>query len=1324
MKKVSLLWVIGCVTQLVAADDSSQYLGNKSRTGSVDFSVPAQPALLWDYKEKHAPKHAWKDPSREVQFIDFDYASQVAISEGLAIFGSSADHTVRALDMKTGEQRWILRMEAPIRTVPEVGDGCIYIAGDDGFVRCLKTQTGEEIWQLRVGPKNTRCIGNDQLISRWPSRSGALLDGDKLYCTGGMWSHDGVTIYCLDAKTGKEIWTNDTCSYHLTEMPHGEGYAGVSPQGNLVLYKDILYVPTGRSEPAFFDANTGEFLYFATGVGYKAQYPGGSWVMGAHDRVWFKRRTNHTGEEEAKEPGFIRDPGPSSSSGIIGWNYKTGEPEMALTDKNLAAFKDDVVIMAGYGPIIRTSYKEMTDKYKDFYNGKKNVALDLNVKAPVRYGKEYQYAADFTHQPGKKEIPDLTRAVPMFMSPVPFTKWEADLGRIYALMITNNKVLVGSREAVSLLDLASGKVLWTYDVDGEARNIVVTEGQFIVSTTTGHVYCFGADAAAKGQLIQTPTERPVLASAAVREAKQIIKETGVQAGYCFLLGAGANPDLMIALIEESDLNVYGLEPDAGRAATLRERLDAAGYLGVRGQVYVDSMQPLPFNPYIADLVVFGTSMGSGPNQVSADEIYRITRPCGGIAYGLTDAAGKQPVEQWLLSAVSEAELKTAAGGVMVRREPIPGSGDWSHPQGNVGRTGSSDDDVAKIPMSLLWWGGPGSARGLARHEYPPVPLYCNGRMYIQGENDVYAVNAYNGRELWNRYFKNVARWPQYGRGGNIVADEACVYVVHHDACYALDGATGETVREYVLKNPEQYKVVEWTQKTLGKGEDRTVPEWDFLAVTEKHVIGTLCATYANKPSVGKILANPYEARVVFVFDKESGKLLWTKELDNVAAATALVSDGKSLFLLDRTNEGKFLFARKKGQLSTITSTLRAFDLKTGKENWTTPNVNPLGKELIYKDGVLVAGPPRGSMDTSWKAAVVAFDARTGAKMWEQDDLTVYIGGGRNVSRQVTFIIDNSLYVAPHVFNLQTGEELTPLKDPITGEAEGYSIRGQNFCGGVSAGKHLTAYRSTAVGLQEIGKNSGSFWLPEVRSSCEISLLPAGGLVLAPEGSSTCVCSFSYKTSLALFPAPEPKLEDWSLHFAENTYETIKFRAKGKKTQNVKPQLVVGRVEHLRLNMNAPGDRTDEADATWFGYPRDWMEGTKFIPIDLPVKTTGIQAEYHLNADHHAVKNTNHPWLYTSGVYGPVELVVDTKSDDKYTVILHFAEMGQPATGPRQFDALVGDTLVENINLSTGGAPLIKTVKGVQPNDHKVQIKLLPKKGSQPVLCAIEILCER
>ena len=208
-KPLTLVALLLCLT-FATVSVASEYLGNNQRSGYTDAMVPTKPVLLWTYKERHAPKTAWPEPFGELQFIDFDYSDQVTIGKGTAYLGSSADHTVRALDVGCVEDQWVLYAEGPVRFAPVLHEDRVYVVSDDGHLYCLKAIDGSLTWKRRLAPGGERCIGNEQMVSKWPCRSGVLIEGDKLYSTAGMWSGDGVIIYCLSADSGEVVWENDT----------------------------------------------------------------------------------------------------------------------------------------------------------------------------------------------------------------------------------------------------------------------------------------------------------------------------------------------------------------------------------------------------------------------------------------------------------------------------------------------------------------------------------------------------------------------------------------------------------------------------------------------------------------------------------------------------------------------------------------------------------------------------------------------------------------------------------------------------------------------------------------------------------------------------------------------------------------------------------------------------------------------------------------------------------------------------------------------------------------------------------------------------------
>src|SRR5207237_9777006 len=73
----------------------------------------------------------------------------------------------------------------------------------------------------------------------------------------------GIFIHALDAGTGKVVWTNDGDGSVYIKQPHqADSFAGVAPQGALVVAGDRLLLPGGRSVPACYERATGKLLHY------------------------------------------------------------------------------------------------------------------------------------------------------------------------------------------------------------------------------------------------------------------------------------------------------------------------------------------------------------------------------------------------------------------------------------------------------------------------------------------------------------------------------------------------------------------------------------------------------------------------------------------------------------------------------------------------------------------------------------------------------------------------------------------------------------------------------------------------------------------------------------------------------------------------------------------------------------------------------------------------------------------------------------------------------------------------------------------------------
>ena len=1156
------------------------YRGDNTRRGWTEQTLGRPLALQWTHVSAHRPRPAWPEPGKEVHRMAFDYAYRLAAAGGRIYYGSSADHKVYALDVESGKEVWSFFTEGPVRFAPCVAGGRVFAASDDGFLYCLDAAEGKLIWRFRGGPRDERMVGNEQMISRWPGRSGVLVEGEVAYFTAGMWGPDGVYVYALRTADGSVIWKNNTANYQYQLMPHNnyEGITGVSPQGYPALDDGVLLTPTGRAMPARFDAATGELLPWNIAWG-KHHRPGGAWTMTAKG-LFFNACRRSTGLP-------VSSLGPDSRlrpEGLMAWDLRTGKAAFAIYDVYRAAYSDETLYLTGasyagpgQGHVMAVDFESISKK--------------VEPAPPHADGHD---GAGFAAQKLDKQA-----------------KWLTQTGRIYELIGAGDVLVAGGNRAVVMLDARTGKEFWKTEVDGQARELAVASGRLLVSTSTGRIYCFGPGRAGKAaDAVPAPRRKPQ----APKPADGIVEECGIRAGYCLVLGLD-DPNLPLQLIRQSNVDVIVLAEDAQAIAAARRRYDELGLYGVRIVVHRGNLKKLPYAPYFANFIV-----APNPRACDPKDVYRCLRPCGGILAVPAGDDSDKAARRWLLAAgADEGAIVTGGGLVRTRRGPLPDSDDWSHPFANAGRTSASRDKLVRLPLKTLWFGGPGPAPMVDRHRYPPIPVAANGRLFVPAQDQIIALDAYNGREMWTRELKGVGRFPGQDRGPSVVADEKCAYVPHGLKCVRLDGDTGAILREYVppaeLPPPAPAAPSAKKPKSGGRRAVFNEVEWNYLAVTEKVVLGTVGEANVRKSMANWPIAAP-QGKILFALDKESGEKRWVYTAEHAVTPKCIVADDERVYVLDQEN-----LAGALGR-----SVIRAIDIDTGKVAWSKPSEGRW-ELLLSGDRLVAAG-----------AGYTVYDARTGEQRWAQivaPELFDAYGPGIHHYRWslglrdfpvVPPMIVNGLIVAPpRAFDLETGEQ-KHRPCPLSGEEMLPFGVGNGGCGTYSACPSLMFMRSGSLGIYDVAGQTGMHWLGQTRPGCWINTLPAGGVVLMPEASSTCTCAYSFQTSLALVPAT--RHEEWGVYTCQ-------------------PPLPGSRIKTLALNFGAVGDKRDADGKLWLGFPRAFSPQA----LNVPVGTHGPATYYRENADEVAIGSASRPWLYSGGVKGMTEVVVDL-------------ELTRPAVAPR------------------------------------------------------------
>ncbi|MEZ6129245.1 MAG: PQQ-binding-like beta-propeller repeat protein [Planctomycetaceae bacterium] len=1305
---VAVVLTLMCCSSVALAADWPTYRGDNARSGSSSESLDLPLKSAWTYTSPAPPEMAWSSGEGRViegkllgHRVKFDDVFHPVAVGGKLYFGSTADDQLHCMNLDTGETEWTFFAGAPIRLAPSVTDGRVYFGSDDGHVYCLDAATGKQQWQFRTGPEADWLLARGEMISRWPVRTGVLVDDGVAYFGAGIFPHEYIYLYAVNADDGSVIWKQDNLS------SEDAGRNELSPQGYLLASDDLLFVPSGRSLPAAFDRKTGKFVYQRTH----------SWRSTAGGVIGGTKALLADGQLYSGGPHHLL--AMDQKNGDAGYGWFAGRQMVVLNDAAYVAT----------GTVVGRLNREE-------YAVNSRIRHDLEMKIyglsrSVRGEKDKDKAAEM-----HKQISDANDAIRK-IADVGVT-WQNETDADAALLATPTAVFAGGQNKVTAYAADTGEVAWETPVSGRASGLAVADGRLIVSTDTGRIYVFGGDerTAATTELVAFPTS-----DVYQQAAQAILDQSGVTRGFCLVID-GNEGELAWELAKRSDLEVYMIEADAQKVATARRKLAAAGLYGSRVTVHQFDAGDLPYSNYFANLIVSDDFVRTGKVKTDPALVARHLKPVGGVMClgqpgaeesSVAETAVKmaeaeiaatsrltpaKDVSEESVNAVSTSSTKSAAGFVTLTRGPLPGAGEWSHQYGNAANTAVSDDKRVTGGLGVLWYGDPGIGEMVNRHDGAVGPLAVGGRLIVQGESTIRAYDAYNGLFLWNHdnpdgirtgVFQNVSP-------GNLAASDDRLFHFVGQKCYELDAATGQIVRTHRLP----------TSRDDGRHQ------WAYVAVQDGLLFGTatvLESIDAKERRRGRRTQDATDG--IFAIDLSTGNHLWDYQGQSISHQTIAIAPDK-IFFIDSTitsEQRAEILRQDKSELQGLEGREReiaedrmkkldlrravALNSRTGEKLWANPvdvtDCSDIGigggmLTLMYQNDTLILGGANAN-GHYWKQFVagefsrrrlVALSAADGYKLWAKD---------ANY-RHRPIIVGNRVLAEPWIYDLHTGEQQT-RKHPITGEDVPWSMmRTGHHCGMLTgADSGMIMFRSGATGFMDLEQDAGIRHFAGHRLGCWINAIPANGLVMIPEASAGCVCLFSIAATIVM--EPREARTPWSI------YSSV-----GTKTP----------VRHLALNLGAPGDRKDAHGTVWLSYPRykAYQETSLDVKLDLQPKfrTGGGYEAVNENA---LTINSDHPeWLYTSWAQGLEQITLPLLGkDDKpatFTVQLHFANVRdkeQSATFDVQFN---GRTVIEGVELPAATDSLtsiVSEIKDVAITDN-LTISLIAGSGT-PRLNAVKVL---
>lgn len=1298
---------LAAIAACAFADDWPTFRHDNARSGWTSESIAAPLHVRWAFRQSAAPQRVWSGPRDEAvegnwekDRVAFDAANQVAVVGDSVFMGSSGDSKVYCLDARTGRARWTFIAGAPVRLAPAVADGRVYFGSDDGRAYCLRADDGALVWSVAAGPEDDRLIGGGRMVSRWPVRTGVLVDDGAAYFAAGVFPHEGIYVCAVDAADGRLIWRNDTTPTAVERgLSGGPGGTELSPQGHLLASESRLFVPSGRALPAAFDRSDGTKLFQSRDSWRSSGLVGGTFavlagdhiLVGANQAVGYHQETGRGGFAwfpcrrivVADEVAYMTtDAVPTDTSGpaLEASVQCVSFESYAEVTRNKRATQREISSLTTRRPTVKSALDAENAKPEDERNAERIADLTAQfeeIEAKLEAARER--LEELSGQTLQTQV-----------------KWQTPTSCASSLILAGDTLFAGGEGLVAGYDAATGEERWSAEIEGEAHGLAAAGGALYVSTDAGLLYCFASGAGEAGPIIEQqpaagfPDDAPE-AQLYRDAADAIVRASGADRGFCLVAGVETGR-LALELARRTELIIHCLEPDAAKVQAARAALDAAGVYGSRVSVDQGDFSDIPYSNYFANLIVSERPLHGSPlPEVTADLIRKL-KPCGGVACvgrpaGAPEGDGPDAPAAWLRAfGLGEPSVSRDAGvwAALVRGE-LPGAGSWTHQYAVPGNTACGDDQV-RCPLRLLWYGDPGPDKMISRHARSVAPLSIDGLLLMQGSNVVMCYDAYNGLKYWEREIEGAMRGAMHSRASNICCNSRYMFVAVGPRCLRLNVRTGETTATF-------------EQPPLDAEE---MPGWGWTAT-----VGDLL--------YGSTSLDARQSSRIFALDVESGAPRWTYEGSGITDNTIAVADGRVLFAdAVELSDAQRLQATAESGGDPATADVRmavCLDAATGAKLWERPvDLTDCGAErgvlmAMCHDGVLVfsAAHWNGHYWNQFlagdygKRRAVALAAADGAMLWHD----------RLGYRIRPLIIGDQFVGEPWFYDLHTGEQRVSAH-PITGEQVPWQFeRPGHHCGCIAGTPNMLLFRSSYTAYYDLLGDYGSVHFGAQRPGCWINFIAANGLVLVQEASSGCQCLYAVQCTLAFEPVEEQ--QGWGIYSAPGPHAPIR---------------------SLTLNLGAPGDRRADDGTLWLSWPRPWSR----MQVQPDLTATFHEGGTYFSEDTRLVQvaDTPTPWLYCSGIRGlqslTVPLVQPGDAPAAYTVRLHLLPPEQPGA-PSPFDiTLQGETVAEAVTLAASAdgvrRPVIRQF-GPVPVRSALEIGLTtptseagPAAG--PALCAIEL----
>ncbi len=626
-----------------------------------------------------------------------------------------------------------------------------------------------------------------------------------------------------------------------------------------------------------------------------------------------------------------------------------------------------------------------------------------------------------------------------------------------------SRLYAGGEGTVAAIDPTgdSPKVAWQTRIDGTPSAMLAAAGRLFVVTRQGSLYAFGQKPVQPEVYPPAGSDLAAAGKSSPRWAglaKQILAATGARQGHALVLGLETG-ELAVELARQSDLAVLAIDSDQAKVDHLRQRLSEMGLYGWRVAVLAGDPAAFPLPPYLADLIVSedpAAALGSTTPEAAVAWGFQRLRPYGGAAC------------LYLPEGQRRQRLADVVRGLRLLGADAETSGELAILRRTGGPAGAADwthengDAADSLVSHDLGVKGPLEVLwfgGAIDMVFPPWDF-----THSRPPTPLVA----GGRMFFQVFPKLHAMDIYTGRrlwsvdlpGVEPGAKRRNVpYVALHDGVYVAAGTT------VVNLDPASGKNVSQIACPAEVG-----PRWHNLRIDGDRLIGTTSGGVA-------------------CVDRHDGRVLWTHRRQG--NRLVVVAGGGRVYCAD------VALPDRRGKVTQPSGTVTALAADDGTVVWQeafefVPGEHPAPSAAFSEnDDVLIVAC----------GSVSAFDGKDGTLLWGKKQIA---GADQPILHRDGLVTQQGQRI-----DIRTGK-------PLAGQLFGSSRRG---CTRVLGAEHLLTIRNANASVLDLDSGDRTYFRG-IRTGCTNGLIPADGLLNAPDFAHGCACNYPVFTSFALAPGGE------------------------------------------------------------------------------------------------------------------------------------------------------------------------------------------------------------